>query len=165
MTASAQWLERTLDDSANKRISVPEAFLAMDGVLNIYINVAQNLVVYPQMIRRRIMEELPFMTTENIMMDCVKRGGDRQQLHEIIRQHSVAAAARVKQEGFENDLLERIASDPVFDITIEALRALLDPAKFTGRAKEQVEEFLQGFVNPLLAKYTDAKQSVEDLKV
>ncbi|MCL2349983.1 MAG: adenylosuccinate lyase [Defluviitaleaceae bacterium] len=151
-TAAAQWLERTLDDSANKRVAVPEAFLAMDGILNLYINIAGGLVVYPKMIHSRIMAELPFMATENIMMDGVKRGGNRQDLHEAIRVHSMAASARVKQEGLQNDLLERIAADPTFNTTLEELTALLNPAAYTGRASEQTQEFLQGHVRPVLER-------------
>ncbi|MDR0405944.1 MAG: adenylosuccinate lyase, partial [Clostridiales bacterium] len=144
ITASTQWFERTLDDSANKRISVPEAFLAVDAILNLYINVSDGLVVYPKVIQQRIMSELPFMATENIMMDAVKRGGDRQELHERIRLHAVAAAKVVKEEGLPNDLVTRIANDPVFHLTEEAIRGLLKPENFTGRAERQVTEFLEG---------------------
>ncbi|MCL2619528.1 MAG: adenylosuccinate lyase [Defluviitaleaceae bacterium] len=163
-TAAAQWLERTLDDSANKRIAVPESFLAMDGVLNLYINVAGGLVVYPKIIHARIMSELPFMATENIMMDGVKRGGNRQDLHEAIRVHSMAAAANVKEQGGQNDLLERIATDPTFDTTLEHLTSLLDPANYTGRATQQTEEFLANYVLPTLANWNDNTES-EHLKV
>ncbi|MCL2169890.1 MAG: adenylosuccinate lyase, partial [Defluviitaleaceae bacterium] len=164
-TASAQWLERTLDDSANKRIAVPEAFLALDGLLNIFINVTGGLVVYPKMIHRRVMSELPFMATENIMMDGVKRGGDRQQLHEAVRVHSMAAAAQVKEQGADNDLLARIADDPLFDTTLEHLEGLLSPKKFTGRAAEQTEEFLEQHVRPMLEKYEIGEKIAEELKV
>ncbi|MCL2576107.1 MAG: adenylosuccinate lyase [Defluviitaleaceae bacterium] len=164
-TAASQWLERTLDDSANKRISVPEAFLAMDGVLNLYINIAGGMVVYPKMIQKHIMEELPFMTTENIMMDGVKRGGNRQDLHEAIRQHSMAAADKVKQEGGKNDLLERIADDPQFNTTIEELAALLNPANFIGRANEQTTEFLKEHIHPILQKNKHLDVATEELKV
>ena len=164
MTAANQWLERTLDDSANKRIAVAEAFLAMDAVLNIYINVAGGLVVYPKMIRRHVMAELPFMATENIMMDGAKRGGNRQELHEAIRQHSVAAAAVVKEQGEENDLLERIAADPLFDTTLESLTALLTPENYTGMAIQQTEAFLAGDVQKVLEKYGDSAVH-EDLRV
>ncbi|MDR2421028.1 MAG: adenylosuccinate lyase [Oscillospiraceae bacterium] len=150
-TASAQWFERTLDDSANKRISVPEAFLAADAILNIYLNVASGIKVYPRVIARRIGEELPFMATENIMMKAVKLGGDRQKLHEAIRVHSVAAGAVVKERGEANDLLARIAADPIFKMTEAELRAELDPARFTGRAAEQTEEYLRDAVRPALA--------------
>ena len=144
ITASTQWFERTLDDSANKRISVPEAFLAVDAILNLYMNVADGLVVYPKVIEKRIMEELPFMATENIMMDAVKRGGDRQELHEQIRVHSLAAARTVKEEGKPNDLVERIAADPTFGISKEEILKILKPENFIGRAAQQVEEFLDG---------------------
>ncbi|MDD3766481.1 MAG: adenylosuccinate lyase [Eubacteriales bacterium] len=143
ITSSTQWFERTLDDSANKRISIPEAFLAVDAVLNLYINVAGGLVVYPKVINKHIMEELPFMATENIMMDCVKRGGDRQELHERIRIHSMAAAKVVKEEGKPNDLIDRIAADPIFNITKEEILKILRPENFIGRSTEQVEEFLE----------------------
>ncbi|MDR2166773.1 MAG: adenylosuccinate lyase, partial [Clostridiales bacterium] len=162
-TAAAQWLERTLDDSANKRISVPEAFLAIDGVLNLYANVAGGLVVYPKMIQKHIMAELPFMATENIMMDGVKRGGDRQALHEAIRRHSMAAAAQVKEQGAENDLLARIAADPAFNTTLEDLQGLLNPAAFIGRAVEQTEEFLTEHIRPILAEFKAGKD--EELRV
>jgi len=164
MTAAAQWFERTLDDSANKRIAVPEAFLAMDGVLNIYINISNNIVVYPKMILRHIMEELPFMATENIMMDCVKKGGDRQIIHEAIRRHSVAAGRQIKEEGQPNDLLERIAADPLFNISLPELCILLNPENFTGRAKEQTTDFLQNHVNPILARFAGDLPD-DDLKV
>ncbi len=151
-TASTQWLERTLDDSANRRISIPEGFLAVDSILSIYINIAGGLVVYPKMIRKRVLEELPFMATENILMEAVKRGGDRQELHERIRVHSMAAAKRVKEEGQSNDLLERIADDPVFGLNRNELNQILDPALYIGRSREQVEEFLSCHVKPLLDK-------------
>ena len=163
-TASAQWLERTLDDSANKRIAVPEAFLAIDGVLNLMINITSGLVVYPKIIAKRVMEELPFMATENIMMDGVKRGGNRQDLHEAVRIHSMAAATQIKEYGEKNDLLERIASDPVFDTTLPHLQSLLNPANYTGRAAEQTEEFLQEYVQPALAKFS-LDLATEELKV
>ncbi|MDR0530582.1 MAG: adenylosuccinate lyase [Oscillospiraceae bacterium] len=153
MTAGAQWFERTLDDSANKRIAVAEAFLAADAILELYLNVASGLVVYPKMIEKRLWAELPFMATENILMDAVKRGGDRQELHERIRVHSQAAARQVKLEGGENDLLPRIAADPAFGATLEELAAMLDPAAFVGRAPRQTEEFLAEQVQPLLAKH------------
>ncbi|MDR1065581.1 MAG: adenylosuccinate lyase [Oscillospiraceae bacterium] len=152
-TASAQWFERTLDDSANKRISVPEAFLAVDAILNIYINVASGIRVYPKVIERHINDELPFMATENIMMKAVKLGGDRQALHEAIRVHSVAAGAAVKERGEANDLPARIAADPLFNITEAELRAELDAAKYIGRAPEQVTEYLRDVVRPALALY------------
>ena len=150
VTASTQWFERTLDDSANKRISVPEAFLCIDAVLILYRNVVDGLVVYPKVIEQHLMNELPFMATENIMMDAVKKGGDRQELHERIRQHSMEAGRTVKMEGKKNDLLERIASDPMFGLTIEELNAIMEPKNFVGRAPEQTEEFINGCVNPIL---------------
>lgn len=150
ITASTQWFERTLDDSANKRISVPEAFLAVDAILNIYMNVADGLVVYPKVIRQRIMSELPFMATENIMMDAVKKGGDRQELHELIRAHSMDAARVVKEEGGANDLVDRIVADPKFGLTREEIEKTLKPENFTGRAGKQTEEFLAEYVKPVL---------------
>ena len=151
ITASTQWFERTLDDSANKRISIPEAFLATDAILNIYINVSSGLVVYPKVIHQRIMSELPFMATENIMMDAVKKGGDRQILHELIREHSMDAARTVKTEGKPNDLIERIANDKRFNLTKEEIEKTLKPENFIGRAKEQTEEFLKECVNPIIS--------------
>ena len=153
MTAGTQWFERTLDDSANKRISVAEAFLAVDSILNIYMNVTEGLVVYEKVINRRVMEKLPFMATENIMMESVKRGGNRQDLHEQLRVHSHAAAAKVKLEGGANDLIQRIADDPAFPMTLAEIQAELDPAKYIGRSISQVEEFLAEVVKPILAKY------------
>ena len=153
ITTATQWFERTLDDSANKRISIPEAFLAVDGILSLYLNVVDGLVVYPKVIRQRLMKELPFMATENIMMDAVKRGGNRQELHERIRVHSMEAGKQVKVEGKENDLLERIAADEMFGVTLDELKALLDPSKYVGRSPEQVTEFLTECVNPLLEQY------------
>ena len=150
ITSATQWFERTLDDSANKRISVPEAFLAVDGILDLYMNVVDGLVVYDKVITKHLMAELPFMATENIMMDAVKAGGDRQELHERIRELSMKAGARVKQEGLDNNLLELIAADPMFGVTLEELQAKLDPSKYTGRAKEQVDEFLSEVINPIL---------------
>ncbi|MDD4571807.1 MAG: adenylosuccinate lyase [Clostridia bacterium] len=155
ITSATQWFERTLDDSANKRLSVAEAFLATDAVLELYLNVSQGLVVYPKVIEKRLFSELPFMATENIMMDAVKAGGDRQELHERIRRHSMAAAAHVKQEGKENNLLELIAADASFNLSLEHLQALLKPENYVGRAKEQVDDFLQSEVAPVLAKYKD----------
>lgn len=154
-TASAQWFERTLDDSANKRISVAEAFLAIDGILDLLINVSSGLVVYPKVIRSRLLSELPFMATENILMDAVKKGGDRQALHERIRQHSMAAAKVVKAEGGQNDLVDRIAADPAFQMTKEEILASMQPENFVGRAPEQVAEFLQDVVQPILDENKD----------
>ena len=151
-TAGTQWFERTLDDSANKRISVAEAFLGIDAILNIMINITDGLVVYPKVIEQRVMRELPFMATENIMMRAVEKGGNRQELHEALRGHSMAAADVVKKEGGENDLVKRIAADPIFQITEEEIRSVLKPENYTGRAPEQVEEFLRGFVRPVLEK-------------
>jgi adenylosuccinate lyase len=153
MTASCQWFERTLDDSANKRISIPEAFLAVDGILNLYNNVADGLVVYPNVIEQHLVRELPFMATENIMMNAVKKGADRQQLHEQIRVHSMAASKVIKEEGGENDLLDRIAADPAFSVTLEELQAILQPDKYVGRAPEQTEEFIRDMVQPVYQKY------------
>lgn len=155
ITASTQWFERTLDDSANKRISVPEAFLATDAILNIYMNVAEGLVVYPKVIHQRIMSELPFMATENIMMDAVKKGGDRQQLHELIRRHSLEAAKVVKEEGKPNDLIDRIAGDENFGLTREEIEKTLQPENFTGRAGRQTEEFLDEYVKPVIEANKD----------
>ncbi len=164
ITASTQWFERTLDDSANKRISVPEAFLAIDAVLNIYINVASGLVVYPKVILKHVMDELPFMATENIMMEAVKHGGDRQELHEQIRMHSMEAGKRVKVDGETNDLIERIAADPLFGMSLEALKAVLEPRNYIGRSSEQVVEFIENEVKPVLAGSELADIKVE-LKV
>ncbi|MCI8591840.1 MAG: adenylosuccinate lyase [Lachnospiraceae bacterium] len=150
VTSATQWFERTLDDSANKRLSVPEAFLAVDGILDLYMNVVDGLVVYPKVIEKRLMSELPFMATENIMMDAVKAGGDRQELHEKIRVLSMEAGKHVKVEGKENNLLELIAADPSFNLSLEDLQKTMDPAKYTGRAKEQTEAFLAQVVRPAL---------------
>ena len=165
-TTATQWFERTLDDSANKRLSIPEAFLAVDAILNLYANVADGLVVYPKVIEQRLRKELPFMATENIMMDAVKyRGADRQVLHERIRVHSMAASKVIKEEGGENDLLERIAADPAFGVTLEELESILQPEKYTGRAKEQTEEFLRDVVEPALAKYSDVELEKAEINV
>lgn len=155
MTASTQWLERTLDDSANKRISVSEAFLAVDAILSLVINVVDGLVVNTAVIERNLRRELPFMATENIMMDCVKRGGDRQELHERIRVHSMESARRVKQGDGVNDLLERIAGDPSFGVTLRQLEDMLNPSAYVGRAPEQTDEFLKEQVGPVLERYKD----------
>ena len=165
-TTATQWFERTLDDSANKRLSIPEAFLAVDGILSLYANVADGLVVYPKVVEQRLRKELPFMATENIMMDAVKnRGADRQQLHERIRVHSMAASKVIKEEGGENDLLERIANDEAFGVTLEELENILQPEKYTGRAKEQTEDFLNDFVNPVLEKYKDIESDKPEINV
>ena len=150
ITAATQWFERTLDDSANKRLSVPEAFLATDGILELYNNIADGLVVYPKVIEAQLMAELPFMATENIMMDAVKVGGDRQELHERIRMHSMAAAKTVKEEGKSNDLLHRIAEDPAFNISEEEISKIIKPENFTGRAEQQTLDFISEIVIPLL---------------
>ena len=156
LTAGTQWLERTLDDSANKRIAVAEAFLGVDAILNVMLNVCDGLVVYPKVVRARLMNELPFMATENIMMSAVKKGGDRQELHEKLRVHSQAAAAVVKQEGLPNDLIDRVCADPAFGLTKEELLAFLQPENFIGRAPQQVTELLETVVRPLLAQNADA---------
>lgn len=165
-TTATQWFERTLDDSANKRLSIPEAFLAVDGILSLYANVADGLVVYPKVIEQRLRKELPFMATENIMMDAVKkRGADRQQLHERIREHSMAASKVIKEEGGENDLLERIAADEAFGVTLEELEHILKPENYTGRAKEQTEDFLNECIKPVLEKYADVESDKPEINV
>ena len=150
ITSASQWFERTLDDSANKRLSIPEGFLAVDGILDLYLNVVDGLVVYPKVIEKHLMSELPFMATENIMMDAVKMGGDRQELHERIRELSMEAGRRVKEEGEENNLLELIAGDPAFHMTQEELIKTMNPERYTGRSKEQVEVFLKQVIRPVL---------------
>lgn len=150
LTASTQWFERTLDDSANKRISIPEGFLAVDGILDLYLNVVDGMVVYPKVIEKHMMAELPFMATENIMMDAVKAGGDRQELHERIRTLSMEAGKTVKVEGKDNNLLELIAADPAFNLSLEDLQKSMDPGKYVGRAPRQVEEFLTEVIRPIL---------------
>ena len=150
ITSATQWFERTLDDSANKRLSVPEGFLAVDGILDLCLNVVDGLVVYPKVIEKRLMSELPFMATENIMMDAVKAGGDRQELHEKIRTLSMEAGRNVKKEGKENNLLELIAADPAFHMTLEELKACMEPSRYVGRSAVQVEAFLKNVVNPIL---------------
>ena len=155
LVASTQWFERTLDDSANKRLSIPEGFLAVDGILDLYLNVVDGLVVYPKVIEKRLMSELPFMATENIMMDAVKAGGDRQELHERIRELSMEAGRNVKVEGRDNNLLELIAADPSFNLTLEELKKTMDPKKYVGRAPQQVEEFLDEVIRPVLEENKD----------
>jgi adenylosuccinate lyase len=150
LVASTQWFERTLDDSANKRLSIPEGFLAIDGILDLYLNVVDGLVVYPKVIEKHFMAELPFMATENIMMDAVKAGGDRQELHEKIRQLSMEAGRNVKEKGLDNNLLELIAADPAFNLTLEDLQKSMEPGKYVGRAPQQVEEFLSEVIQPIL---------------
>lgn len=165
ITASTQWFERTLDDSANKRISVSEAFLALDGVLNLYMNISKNMVVYEKVIASHVNNELPFMATENILMEAVKRGGDRQELHERIRIHSMEASKRVKEEGKNNDLLERISSDEKFSSVKDEIADLIDPKKFIGRAPGQVEDFIKTEVTPLLNSNTDILNLNVDINV
>ena len=165
ITAATQWFERTLDDSANKRISVPEAFLALDGVLNLYINISENMVVYDKVIKAHVDRELPFMATENIMMESVKRGGDRQELHERIREHSMAAAQRVKGEGLDNDLIERIINDDSFDLSKEEILGIIDPNKFVGRAPSQVVEFIDEYVKPIIEENKDAIEIHSEIDV
>ncbi len=155
LVASTQWFERTLDDSANKRLSIPEGFLAVDGILDLYLNVVDGLVVYPKVIEKHFMAELPFMATENIMMDAVKAGGDRQELHERIRQLSMEAGRNVKEKGLDNNLLELIAADPAFGLTADDLRKTMEPSLYVGRAPKQVEEFLEEIVKPVLEKNRD----------
>ena len=164
-TAASQWFERTLDDSANKRISVPEAFLATDAILRLYINVVSGGTVYPGVLKKHLDEELPFIATENILMYCAKRVGDRQKLHEAIREHSVACARAIKGSGAKNDLLDRIAADPRFGITKEELDGLLDVRSFVGRAPEQTREYLEEVVRPLLAKYGDIPSPEVEINV
>ena len=155
ITSATQWFERTLDDSANKRLSVPEGFLAIDGILDLCLNVVDGLVVYPKVIEKRLMSELPFMATENIMMDAVKAGGDRQELHERIRELSMEAGRNVKEKGLDNNLLELIAADPAFNLSLEELQKTMDPAKYVGRAPVQVEAYLNNVVNPMLEANKD----------
>jgi adenylosuccinate lyase len=164
ITASTQWFERSLDDSANRRISIPEGFLAVDAILNLYINIASGLVVYPKVIEKHVQAELPFMATENILMEAVKAGGDRQELHEKIRVYSMEAAREVKEKGNENDLIERIAKDEAFGLDITKLNQVLDPKNYIGRSKEQVEEFIEFHVKPVL-KNSEKAASEIDLKV
>lgn len=165
ITAGTQWFERTLDDSANRRIAVSEAFLGVDAILNIMMNVCDGLVVYPKVIHARVMSELPFMATENIMMDAVKKGGDRQELHEKLRVHSQAAARVVKEEGGKNDLIDRIAGDPAFPVSREECEAILNPANFIGRSTEQVEEFLRDVVRPVLDRSREVLGEKQELNV
>jgi adenylosuccinate lyase len=164
-TAATQWFERTLDDSANKRIAVPEAYLTVDAVLLILHNVSSGLVVYPEMIRRRLMEELPFMATENLMMRAAKRGGDRQDLHERVRRHAVAAGNRIKREGLPGDLLDRIAADEAFGVSRAELEEDLQPERYVGRAPEQVDEFLAEWVDPVIERYGSELDATPDLRV
>ena len=165
ITSATQWFERTLDDSANKRLSVPEGFLAIDGILDLCMNVVDGLVVYPKVIEKRLRSELPFMATENIMMDAVKAGGDRQELHERIRELSMEAGKTVKVEGKDNNLLELIAADPAFNLTLEELEKTMDPAKYTGRASIQVDAFLKNVINPMLEENKDLLGMTAEINV
>ena len=165
MTASVQWLERTLDDSANRRVCIPQGFLAIDGILNLLLNITDGLVVYPKVIGKHIHDELPFMATETILMEAVKRGGDRQALHEKIRQYSMEAARRVKQEGLEGNLIADIAADADFPLTREEIEAILDPRLFTGRAAEQTERFIEKYIRPILDAHREMLGESEELKV
>lgn len=164
-TTATQWFERTLDDSAIRRLSLPEAFLAADGCINLYLNVMERPAVYPKVIEKRVWSELPFMATENIIMAGVKRGGDRQELHEVIRTHSHAAAAQVKEHGKENDLLERLAGDPAIGMSLEEIKSTLDLRKFIGRAPEQVTEFITAEVDPVLARNASRAVATSDVRV
>ena len=165
ITSATQWFERTLDASANKRLSVPEGFLAIDGILDLCLNVVDGLVVYPKVIEKRLRSELPFMATENIMMDAVKAGGDRQELHERIRELSMEAGKTVKVEGKDNNLLELIAADPAFNLTLEELEKTMDPAKYTGRASVQVDAFLKNVINPMLEENKDLLGMTAEINV
>ena len=165
ITASTQWFERTLDDSANKRIAVSEAFLAVDAILDIYANVTSGLVVYEKVVRARVMAELPFMASENILMDAVKKGGDRQELHEKIRKHSIEAGKQVKEEGKANDMIDRICADPAFALSKEAVESILVPENYVGRSVVQTEKFLSDVINPILAANADLISKGNELKV
>ena len=165
ITSATQWFERTLDDSANKRLSIPEGFLAIDGILDLCLNVVDGLVVYPKVIEKHMMAELPFMATENIMMDAVKAGGDRQELHERIRELSMEAGRTVKVEGKDNDLLERIAADPAFNLTIEELRKSMEPSRYVGRAKEQTTAFIEKTVQPVLDAHKEMLGMTAEINV
>ena len=165
LVASTQWFERTLDDSANKRLSVPEGFLAVDGILDLYLNVVDGLVVYPKVIEKHLMAELPFMATENIMMDAVKAGGDRQELHERIRELSMEAGKNVKEKGLDNNLLELIAADSAFNLSLDDLKAAMEPSRYVGRAPQQVEEFLEEVIRPVLAENADALGMTAEINV
>ena len=165
ITSATQWFERTLDDSANKRLSIPEGFLAIDGILDLCMNVVDGLVVYPKVILKHMMAELPFMATENIMMDAVKAGGDRQELHERIRELSMIAGKHVKEEGRDNDLLDLIAADEMFHLTKEELEKTMEPSKYTGRASVQVDAFLKNVVNPVLEANKEALGMTAEINV
>jgi adenylosuccinate lyase len=164
-TTAVQWFERTLDDSAIRRLSLPESFLAADGILNLYLNVMENPKVYPKVIEKHLWAELPFMATETVIMECVKRGGDRQEIHEVIRTHSHAAAAQVKEHGKDNDLLDRLAGDPAVGMSKDEIVALIDLKEFVGRAPQQVVEFITEHVDPVLARHTDKLGASSDVRV
>ncbi len=165
LVASTQWFERTLDDSANKRLSIPEGFLSIDGILDLYLNVVDGLVVYPKVIEKRLLSELPFMATENILMEAVKHGGDRQELHERIRELSMKAGKRVKVEGKDNNLLELIAADPVFNLSEDKLKEAMNPKLYVGRSSEQVVEFIDEYISPILEKFSSDLGEKPDIKV
>ena len=165
IVSSTQWFERTLDDSANKRIAIPEGFLATDGILDLYLNIVDGLVVYPKVIEARLRAELPFMATENIMMDAVKEGGDRQEIHEKIRQLSMEAARQVKEEGKPNNLLELIANDSTLGLDKDKLEKGLDPSRYIGRAPKQVEEYLDEYIKPLLDKHRDVLGKTSNITI
>ena len=165
LVASTQWFERTLDDSANKRLSIPEGFLSIDGILDLYLNVVDGLVVYPKVIEKRLLSELPFMATENILMEAVKHGGDRQELHERIRELSMKAGKRVKVEGKDNNLLELIAADPVFNLSEDKLKEAMNPKLYVGRSSEQVVEFIDEYISPILEKFSADLGEKPDIKV
>ena len=165
LVASTQWFERTLDDSANKRLSIPEGFLSIDGILDLYLNVVDGLVVYPKVIEKRLLSELPFMATENILMEAVKHGGDRQELHERIRELSMEAGKRVKVEGKDNNLLELIAADPVFNLSEDKLKEAMNPKFYVGRSSEQVVEFIDEYISPILEKFSSDLGEKPDIKV
>ena len=165
LVASTQWFERTLDDSANKRLSIPEGFLSIDGILDLYLNVVDGLVVYPKVIEKRLLSELPFMATENILMEAVKHGGDRQELHERIRELSMEAGKRVKVEGKDNNLLELIAADPVFNLSEDKLKEAMNPKLYIGRSSEQVVEFIDEYISPILEKFSADLGEKPDIKV
>jgi len=164
-TASTQWFERTLDDSANRRIVLPQAFMATDSILDICRNISTGLVVHEKVITQHIMSEIPFMATENILMEAVKKGGDRQELHEKIREHSMAAGSRVKEEGLNNDLLERIAGDNTFGLTLEDIKDLLKPEEYIGRAAEQTQELIEEHIRPIVEKYRGDISGEVELRV
>lgn len=165
LVASTQWFERTLDDSANKRLSVPEGFLAIDGILDLYLNVVDGLVVYPKVIEKHFMAELPFMATENIMMDAVKAGGDRQELHERIRTLSMEAGRNVKEKGLDNNLLDLIAADPAFGLSREELQKTMEPMRYVGRAPQQVDEFLNEVIRPVLKENAEVLGMTAEINV